>query len=106
MARAARDTGNGAVLFPSGVTSIEDISWDLNSAIEHANAIISWQRNLEQKEVPPKWMWAFPDELTVWFEEVEVLREQKYSSSGSDDSDEDFTMQTNQLAKEGVRTAL
>jgi len=101
MARAARDTGHGAMLFPAGIDSVEDIHWDLAFAIEHANTVISWQRNLSKKEMPPRWMWPFPDELEIWFEEVEMIRDKESGGSSDDES-----MDSNVLAKEGVRQQL
>ena len=91
------------MLFPSGVSSVDDVNWDLAFAIEHAQTVIGWQHNLSKNEMPPRWMWPFADELNIWFEEVEANRERKYSSSGSDTGEH---MQVNELAKDGVRQKL
>lgn len=89
------------MLFPSGVTSVEDVHWDLAFAVEHANTVLTWQHNLGKKEMPPRWMWPFPDELTIWFEEVEANRESGNRSDGDGEH-----MEVNQLAKQGVRQKL
>jgi len=90
------------MLFPPGVDSVAEIHWDLNFAIEHANTIIGWQRNLSKDEMPPRWMWAFADELEIWFDEVELAREQRMGGSTAADE----KMEGNALAKEGVRQQL
>lgn len=92
------------MLLPSGIESVDDIQWDLSMAIEHANTIVGWQRNLSKEEMPPRWMWPFPDELSDWFDEVELAREQRYGNRGGDGSEE--KMDGNMLAKEGVRQRL
>jgi hypothetical protein len=91
------------MLFPAGAESVEDIHWDLAFAIEHANTVLTWQHNLAKNEMPPRWMWPFPDELTIWFEEVEANREKSYSSDGGGNGEH---MEINQLAKAGVRQKL
>lgn len=93
------------MLLPSGVTSVDDVPWDLMHAIEHAQGVLGWQKNLSKEEMPPRWMWPFTDELELWFEEVEANRERKYSSSGSS-GDDGLSMEGNALAKEGVRQRL
>lgn len=101
MARAAHDTGNGAMLY-GGDTSVTEISWDVQQAIEHSLMIINWQRNLPRKEVPPMWMWPFYDELDTWFEDVEANREAERGSSSS--KSEDYReLERNELADQGIR---
>lgn len=65
---------------------MEDAPADLVAAIEHGLKILNWHENLQEEELPPKWMWHLDWELERWFEEVDALRKQKYS--GSDDRDE------------------
>jgi len=65
------------------VTCIEDIPYDLMSAIEHANRIIDWQENLTGDEIPPTWMWHLSSELETHFGEVERRREEKYGSQNN-----------------------
>lgn len=45
--------------------------------------------------MPPEWMWAIPDELDEWFDEVAA----RYSSGRINDDDEDAPdMVQNELA--------
>lgn len=39
------------------------------------------------EEMPPEWMWPFPDELTVWFEEVRAAQKLKYGGDSSEDDE-------------------
>lgn len=91
------------MLYPSGVDSVDSVSWDLEFAVEHASTIIGWQHNLSKDEMPPRWMWPFPDELEIWFEEVEANRDQKF---GGGDANNGEHMEVNQLTKQGVRQRL
>jgi hypothetical protein len=100
MARVAQDTGNGAMLYPSDVKSAKDATADLTIAIEHAQSVIGWQKNLPSKEIPPRWMWPFVSHLNDWFEAISIKRDEK---SGNDQPDENHTMMSNSLAKEGIR---
>lgn len=79
----ARSTGNGASLFPSGVTSIEEVPVDLLRAISHADKILDWHENLMEKDIPPEYMWPFDDALTEWFEDIKAAHE-----SGGDQPDD------------------
>lgn len=36
--------------------------------------VCSWLENLPRHEIPPRWMWPFPEELNQWFERVETNR--------------------------------
>ncbi len=83
----AKRGGAGAVLLPFGVNSIEDIPADLASAIDHGYKVISWQENMSEEEVPPRWMWHLDWELEAWFEEVDAARKAKYGGD-SDDREE------------------
>lgn len=56
-------------------------------AVQHADLICSWQEALPRDEMPPRWMWPFPDELAVWFERVEREREKKYKTGGRSEPD-------------------
>lgn len=84
----------GAVVLPLDVESVEDLPADLALAIDHGFKIISWQENLMEEEMPPRWMWHLDWELETWFEEVETLRKQKYGG-GSDESLEEASMMRN-----------
>jgi hypothetical protein len=85
----------GSVLFPQGVSSIEDVPADLALAIDHGFKILSWQENLQEEEMPPKWMWHLDWELEKWFEEVEIARKSKYNSN-PDDNLEEVPMMANE----------
>ena len=90
----AKRGGSGVVLLPRGVSCIEDVPADLAMAIDHAYKILSWQENLQEDEIPPRWMWGLDWELEAWFEEVEILRKSKYSNT--DDDREVVAMDSNQ----------
>ena len=81
---------------PHGLRSVEDIPWDLARAIEHANRVLNWQKNLSPDEQPPTWMWPHEHELKEWFDEVRAVREEKWGGGG--DSREDTDMMGNELA--------
>lgn len=66
-------------------------------AIEHAHRILDWHENLPGDEIPPSWMWAFEEELEIWFDEVEAKRKEKYGDSSS--KDESVPMMNNELSK-------
>jgi hypothetical protein len=53
--------------------------------VEHASAIIHWQENLSNDEVPPEWMWSVESELEIWFERVQTEREERYGGGGKRD---------------------
>lgn len=80
----AKRGGNGSVLLPKGVSSVEDLPADLASALSHAYLILSWQENLPEDEIPPRWMWHLDWELERHFEEVEIARRQKYGTASDD----------------------
>lgn len=69
-------------------------------AFAHAFTILGWQENLGEDEMPPEWMWALDEELEEWFEEVQMVRKEKYSTGGSGD---ETPMMTNALAKDVKR---
>lgn len=100
MVRAAKLSGNGSGLFPEGVTSVNDIPWDLSVAIEQGLRICNWQENLLDDEMPPNWMWPFDDELEIWFENVDRERAEKYGGSSSSSDVESTEMMGNELARE------
>lgn len=82
MVRAAKLSGNGASLYPDGISSIEDMPWDIAQAIEWALRVISWEENLLSEDMPPHWMLAFDEELTEWFEEIKIKREMESGGTG------------------------
>lgn len=84
-------------MFPRDLDSIQDVPWDLAYAIEHAIRICHWQENLLSEDMPPHWMLPFDEELTIWFEEVEARREQRYGSSEGNETTE---MMSNEYADE------
>lgn len=53
--------------------------------------------------MPPEWMWPFPDELELWFEDVKQARKEKYGPGGADDSDDDDMIE-NKLAPRRARS--
>lgn len=63
-------------------------------AVSHADTILHWRENLLADEMPPEWMWPFPDELNKWFEQVELDREAR--AKGEDPGEH---LERNELAK-------
>lgn len=80
-------TGNGAAMWPKGVSHIEDCPNDLVMAVAHAEYILNTSSNLMEGEHPPHWKWAFADELDVHFERVKRKREEKFSSKKQEDEE-------------------
>jgi len=78
--------GAGAAILPMDVTSVEDIPADLTLVIDHGYKIISWQENLTEEEMPPRWMWHLDWELEKWFEEIDALRKSKYAVDDREDT--------------------
>lgn len=76
-----------------------EMPFDLYKAVEHASAIIHWQENLTQDEMPPEWMWSVDHELQIWFERVQDDRDERYGGPRRADRDE-VPMMSNELAKE------
>lgn len=63
-------------------------------AVAHADTVLHWRENLMSEEMPPEWMWPFPDELNKWFEQVEFDREAR--AKGEDPGER---LERNELAK-------
>lgn len=63
--------------------------------------VIGWEANLDTDEMPPEWMWPFPDDLELWFEDVKQARKERFSG-GQDDNDDD-DMVENELAPRRAR---
>lgn len=55
---------------------------------------MQWEENLLADDMPPEWMWALPEDLAEWFDEVE----QRYRSGRTRDEDEG-EMVDNELAR-------
>jgi len=73
------------------------VPFELIFAIEHASRVCDWQENLVSEECPPAWMWAFDEELEIWFEQVDQARKAKYNLSDNDDTT--VPMMSNELAR-------
>jgi hypothetical protein len=84
---AAKSTGNGSILWPLGTSSIEDLPWDLASAIQHAARILHWRENLLTDDMPPEWMLPFDDMLVDWFEAVKEKHAEERGTSSSGDTE-------------------
>lgn len=52
--------------------------------------------------MPPEWMWPFPEDLKLWFEDVQAAREER-AKGGSDSGDDDGDMVENELAPKRAR---
>ena len=48
--------------------------WDLAEAIGHAQRVLNWYANLPEKDIPPMWMWLFPEAQSEWFAELDFRR--------------------------------
>lgn len=68
LVRAVRQGGDAGSLWPQGVTSIDDIPWDLVEAIAQAHTILDWYANMPEEDIPPMHLWPFAEELHEWFE--------------------------------------
>lgn len=66
--------------------------------------MLTWHENYEKKELPPEWMWPFPDELRAWFKDVTVARKAKHGID-DDDDDEDPDVVENPLFADFKRRA-
>lgn len=59
---------------------------------------MSWFENILPAEIPPEWMWPFPEELDTWWDEVKQAREMGGMSRM--EPGEDVPMMSNDLAKD------
>lgn len=94
MVRVAQ--GNPIMLMSEDCQSILEVSSDLMTAVNHCRTVHGWEDNLSGEEMPPRWMWPFPEELSEWFEEVQMARDKKYNinSNSDDDSGSDMAKNT------------
>lgn len=74
--------GNPQILFPEGVTTLDEVPWDLTVAISHSFAVLSWYENRPSEKIPPRWMWPHDEELEKFFDRVDD------SGSPSEDDEE------------------
>lgn len=84
------------------MASIEDIPNDLAVAFAHAAQVIRWEQTLDKGEMPPEWMWPFPDDLNLWFEDVQAARDER--ASPNSDAGDDGDMVENDLAPRRPRS--
>ena len=96
MVRTARETGSLRFLLPSTIQSIDELSFDLMTAVQHANVVLGWRENMSPDEVPPEWMWPYTEPLTEWFEAVECERKARYGVEP--DNRDEVDMTENELA--------
>lgn len=80
----AKSTGGMGALLPAECSTFSDIPADLMLAIDHSLRILSWQENLMEDEMPPKWMWHLDSELQTHFEILKEKRSAPVSGSSSD----------------------
>lgn len=59
--------------------------------ISHADFILSLLENYSSEEMPPEWMWAFPEPMSRHLKEMSEKRKAKYSGS------EESNMSRNEL---------
>lgn len=90
-------SGSLHLLWPEGVTSVEQVPDALTNAINHAVRIISWMENYTDEETPPKWMWHLEHELEPWFAEVKRVKNQQNSSSGYEEAKEEGEYMSNEF---------
>jgi hypothetical protein len=96
MVRVARSTNTSVF---NGVDNILELPFDLLTAFQHASTILNWFENVPQEEQPPDWMWPFPDEVSQWFDEVKLAREQKYSNDADGGDLDDWDTLKNDAAE-------
>lgn len=80
MVRIARDS-NTSMLIPN-FTDLTEAPAELVQAIQHAYTILNWYENVPSDEMPPAWMWPFPDETGQWFDEVKEARRREREGGG------------------------
>lgn len=83
------------LLWPEGVTSVEQVPDQLTNAINHAVRIISWMENYSEEEMPPKWMWHLEHELEPWFNSVKSKRDR--DRAGPEEAREEGEYMTNEF---------
>jgi hypothetical protein len=69
-----RQGGNGALLWPVGVTSIEEVPWDLAEAVNQAQRILDWYESSLEEDIPPQHLWPFSAEVSDWFAGVRIRK--------------------------------
>lgn len=76
-------------------------------ALSHADQVVSWQQNenITSEEMPPQWMWPFPEELDVWFQQVIEARASASNGGGARDTPAPGGYAENQLAKDWLAKA-
>lgn len=80
-------TGDGSLLWPEGCTSIQQVPHDLVAAYHHATYILKTSEALMEEEMPPDWMWAFPEELETHFERIKRERDKRFGGGGNSKDD-------------------
>lgn len=68
---------------------MEQVPWDLTNAIQRATQILWWQDNLQEKWMPPEWMWPLDEELVEHFEWVKEQRQNDAPGAYDNDDEED-----------------
>lgn len=99
--QVAKQGCNGQILFPDGCTDILSVPHDLHTAIEQAYRVLSWQENLTDEEMPPRWMWHLDWELEAHFTTVKRKRDERFginSSSEDSSSENEDLWEDNSLA--------
>lgn len=74
-----------STIFPEGISRVADLPVDFFGALEQATRILSWQENLTEDEVPPRWMWHLDWELDTWFLEVKKKRDERFGHKPEED---------------------
>ncbi len=74
-------------LLPDDASKFADVSQEFIICIQHASTVLGWYEDLTGDEMPPAWMWPFPDELDLHFDGVKKARKDKYSTGSDEDSD-------------------
>lgn len=90
--------GEVSVLFPEGISRLDDLPWTLHNAIIQAIYYLGYEE-LEKDERPPKRIWDRPDEMKAWWGMVERKRKEKY---GHDDDSGGGEEQTNAAVKDMI----
>jgi hypothetical protein len=73
-----------STIFPDGVSKVADLPSDFFIAFEQATRILSWQENLSEDEMPPRWMWHLDWELDEWFLDVKKKRDERFGASSGE----------------------
>jgi hypothetical protein len=72
-------------------------------AIQHASLVVTWQENMLEDDMPPRWMWTLDEELNEHFQKLRSKR--KHGDDEDDEPESVGPMLVNEYAKTRGRNA-